>query len=122
MTMNQQAHIGHRRLAAIFSADVAGYTRLMNFDEAGTLRLLGSHRDVTDRLIVQHGGRVANTADDSILPNSRAPSMPSNARSASRKELPRSTTRYRRSDAFAFASACMSAKQWSKAGICLVMR
>ena len=56
-----------RRLAAIFSADVEGYTRLMNADEAGTLRLLTSHRDITDRLIAQHGGRIANTAGDSIL-------------------------------------------------------
>jgi len=65
--MNKPAPIVQRRLAAIFSADVAGYTRLMNIDEAGTLRLLGSHRDVTDRLIAQHGGRIANTAGDSIL-------------------------------------------------------
>jgi adenylate cyclase len=65
--MNQPAPIVHRRLAAIFSADVEGYSRLMNIDEAGTLRLLGSHRDVTDRLIVQHRGRIANTAGDSIL-------------------------------------------------------
>jgi len=33
----------------------------------GTLRLLSAHRDVTDRLIAQHGGRIANTAGDSIL-------------------------------------------------------
>jgi adenylate cyclase len=65
--MNKPAPVVQRRLAAIFSADVAGYTRLMNVDEAGTLRLLGSHRDVTDRLIAQHGGRIANTAGDSIL-------------------------------------------------------
>src|SRR6185503_6721236 len=65
--MNKPAPIVQRRLAAIVSADVAGYTRLMNVDEAGTLRLLGSHRDVTDRLIAQHGGRIANTAGDSIL-------------------------------------------------------
>jgi adenylate cyclase len=56
-----------RRLAAIFCADVEGYTRLMNADEAGTMRLLTSHRDITDRLIAQHGGRIANTAGDSIL-------------------------------------------------------
>ena len=56
-----------RRLAAIFSADVAGYTRLMNADEVGTLRLLTSHREMTDRFIPQHGGRIANTAGDSIL-------------------------------------------------------
>jgi adenylate cyclase len=56
-----------RRLAAIFCADVAGYTRLMNADEGGTLRLLTAHRDITDRQIAQHGGRIANTAGDSIL-------------------------------------------------------
>ena len=56
-----------RRLAAIFCADVAGYSRLMSADERGTLRLLMSHREVTDREIVQHGGRIANTAGDSIL-------------------------------------------------------
>jgi DNA-binding MarR family transcriptional regulator len=41
--------------------------RLMNADEAGTLRLLSSHRELTDRLIHQNGGRIANTAGDSIL-------------------------------------------------------
>src|SRR5262245_5634606 len=65
--MNKPAAIVQRRLAAIFSADVAGYTRLMNSDEAATLRLLGSHREIADRLITQHGGRIANTAGDSIL-------------------------------------------------------
>jgi adenylate cyclase len=56
-----------RRLAAIFCADVAGYSRLMSMDERGTLRLLTSHREITDREIGQHSGRIANTAGDSIL-------------------------------------------------------
>jgi adenylate cyclase len=56
-----------RHLAAVFCADVSGYTRLMNADEASTLRLLASHRAITDRLILEHGGRIANTAGDSIL-------------------------------------------------------
>ena len=56
-----------RRLAAILSADVAGYARLMNADEGGTLNLLSAHRDITDRLIAGQGGRIANTAGDSIL-------------------------------------------------------
>lgn len=56
-----------RRLAALFCADVAGYSRLMNSDEVGTLRLLTAHREMTDRLIPLHGGRIANTAGDSIL-------------------------------------------------------
>lgn len=60
-------HTVQRRLAAILSADVAGYTRQMNADEGGTLRLLTAHRQTANRIIVQHGGRIANTAGDSIL-------------------------------------------------------
>jgi adenylate cyclase len=56
-----------RRLAAIFAADVAGYSRLMEQDEVGTLRALTAHREIMDRLIAQHGGRIANTAGDSVL-------------------------------------------------------
>jgi adenylate cyclase len=56
-----------RRLAAIFAADVAGYSRLMSQDEAGTLRALAGAREVMDRLIRDHGGRIANTAGDSVL-------------------------------------------------------
>jgi adenylate cyclase len=65
--MTKPASRIQRRLAAIFCADVAGYTRLMNTDERGTLRLLTSHREITDREIEQHEGRIANTAGDSIL-------------------------------------------------------
>src|SRR3954453_20633263 len=56
-----------RRLAAMFAADVAGYSRLMSQDEAGTLRALAAAREVMDRLIRDHGGRIANTAGDSVL-------------------------------------------------------
>src|SRR5215210_44870 len=56
-----------RRLAAIFCADVASYSRLMSADESGTMRTLTAHRDVMDGLIAQHGGRIANTAGDSVL-------------------------------------------------------
>ena len=56
-----------RRLAAICAADIAGYTRLTNADEAATLRLLAADRDIASRVIDQHGGGVANTAGDSIL-------------------------------------------------------
>src|SRR3712207_4523337 len=56
-----------RRLAAILAADVAGYARLMSQDEDGTLRALTAHREVMDRLIAEHGGRIANTAGDSVL-------------------------------------------------------
>ena len=49
-----------RRLAAIFAADVADYSRMMEQDELGLLRLLTVCRVVTDRLIAEHGGRIAN--------------------------------------------------------------
>src|SRR3954469_828343 len=56
-----------RRLAAILAADVAGYARLINHDEVGTLRTLAAHRQIMDGLISAHGGRIANTAGDSVL-------------------------------------------------------
>ena len=56
-----------RRLAAIFAADIAGYSRLMSVDELGTLRTLTTYREIMDDLIIQHGGRIANTAGDSVL-------------------------------------------------------
>ncbi len=65
--MNKPVPTGQRRLAAFLCADVAGYTRLMGADERGTLRLLTSHREIADREIDVHGGRIANTAGDSVL-------------------------------------------------------
>lgn len=65
--MGPQEHKIERRLAAIFAADVAGYSRLMEQDEVGTLRTLTTNREIMDRLIVEHGGRIANTAGDSVL-------------------------------------------------------
>jgi class 3 adenylate cyclase/pimeloyl-ACP methyl ester carboxylesterase len=56
-----------RKLAAILAADVAGYSRLMSRDEHGTMRTLSAYRQLMDDLIAQHGGRVANTAGDSVL-------------------------------------------------------
>src|SRR3954452_3301561 len=56
-----------RKLAAIFAADVAGYSRLMGQDEVGTLRTLAARREIMDRLIAEHRGRIANTAGDSVL-------------------------------------------------------
>jgi TolB-like protein/class 3 adenylate cyclase/tetratricopeptide (TPR) repeat protein len=56
-----------RRLAAIFAADVEGYSRLMGADEVATLDALTARREILDRLIATHGGRIANTAGDSVL-------------------------------------------------------
>jgi adenylate cyclase len=56
-----------RRLAAIFAADAAGYSRLMGQDEAGTLRALSAARAIMDRRIAEHGGRTVNSVGDSVL-------------------------------------------------------
>ena len=66
MPLQQEPRI-ERRLSAIFAADVAGYSRLVSQDEAGTLRALAATREVMDGLIREHGGRIANTAGDSAL-------------------------------------------------------
>src|SRR5262252_219085 len=57
----------NRKLAAILHADVAGFSRLMGLDEAGTHRVLGELRRVVDPLIASHGGRIVGTAGDSLL-------------------------------------------------------
>jgi len=57
-----------RRLAAIVSADVVGYSRLMGADETGTLATLNSHRsELIDPLIEKHGGRIVKTTGDGLL-------------------------------------------------------
>ena len=56
-----------RKLAAILSADVVGYSRLMGEDEVGTLRTLTAYRKIVDVLIAGHHGRIVGTAGDSVL-------------------------------------------------------
>jgi len=56
-----------RKLTAILSADVKGYSRLMGTDEEGTLRTLTAYRDVMTALIQQHQGRVVNAPGDALL-------------------------------------------------------
>jgi class 3 adenylate cyclase/tetratricopeptide (TPR) repeat protein len=57
-----------RRLTAILAADVAGYSRLMGLDEAGTLARLRAHRrELIDPKITEHRGRVVKTTGDGIL-------------------------------------------------------
>jgi class 3 adenylate cyclase len=56
-----------RRLAAIFAADVAGYSRLMGQDEPGTLRALMAARATLGRFIAEYSGRLVNTVGDSVL-------------------------------------------------------
>jgi adenylate cyclase len=56
-----------RKLVAILAADVAGYSKLMADDEAATLRSLNEARSLFRKCIEEHGGRLIDTAGDSIL-------------------------------------------------------
>jgi adenylate cyclase len=56
-----------RKLAAIFSADVVGYSRLMGEDEEATIRTLTAYRAVISSLIQQHRGRVVDAPGDNLL-------------------------------------------------------
>lgn len=55
------------------SIDVVSYSAMMGADEEGTLRLLRAHRTYTDNAIRNRGGRIANTAGDSILAEFSSP-------------------------------------------------
>jgi adenylate cyclase len=56
-----------RRLAAILSADVFGYSRLMAEDEDGTVRRLTHYREEIAMLVRQHRGRVVDSPGDEFL-------------------------------------------------------
>jgi class 3 adenylate cyclase len=56
-----------RKLAAIFSADVKGYARLMQDDEAETVATITTYRDLMSALILQHHGRVVDSPGDNLL-------------------------------------------------------
>jgi TolB-like protein/class 3 adenylate cyclase/Flp pilus assembly protein TadD len=56
-----------RKLAAILSADVKGYSRLMAADEEGTLRILNAYRQHIDALVAGRDGRIVGSAGDSVL-------------------------------------------------------
>jgi adenylate cyclase len=61
------AHSVERKLTTILCADVCGYARLMEQDEAGTLATLQVYREAIDGLIGRHRGRVVSTAGDGLL-------------------------------------------------------
>ncbi len=57
-----------RRLAAVVAADMVGYSRLMEVDEAGTLARLKTHRiELIDPAIVKNHGRLIKTTGDGML-------------------------------------------------------
>jgi len=56
-----------RKLTAILSADVKGYSRLMGEDEKGTVRTLNAYREIMANLIQQHHGRVVDSTGDNLM-------------------------------------------------------
>jgi len=56
-----------RKLTAILSADVKGYSRLMGEDEVGTIRTLNFYKEVMTNLVQQHHGRVVDSPGDNLL-------------------------------------------------------
>ncbi|MGD9133898.1 MAG: hypothetical protein PVF78_09645, partial [Desulfobacterales bacterium] len=56
-----------RKLAAILSADVQAYSRLMAEDEEATIRTLTDYREVLNTLIQQHSGKVVDSPGDNLL-------------------------------------------------------
>jgi TolB-like protein/class 3 adenylate cyclase/Tfp pilus assembly protein PilF len=56
-----------RKLTTIFSADVAGYSRLMGEDEAATVSTIELYRKIMSDLITQHRGRVIDSPGDNLL-------------------------------------------------------
>ena len=56
-----------RKLTAIFSADVVGYSRLMGEDVEATVRTLTDHRRAIGNLIQQYSGRVVDSPGDNLL-------------------------------------------------------
>src|SRR6185436_9938789 len=56
-----------RKLAAIFSTDVVGYSRLMGDDEEATIRTLTAYREVISSLIRHYRGRVVDAPGDNLL-------------------------------------------------------
>ena len=57
----------NRKLAAILSAEVAGYSRLMGADEEATVAALNACRNIFKDEIESRQGRVVDTAGDSVL-------------------------------------------------------
>ncbi|NIQ91380.1 MAG: hypothetical protein GWN33_11450, partial [Gammaproteobacteria bacterium] len=56
-----------RKLTAILSADVKGYSRLMGEDEEATVRTITAHRKVIASVIEKYRGRVVDSPGDNIL-------------------------------------------------------
>ncbi len=60
-------HPVERKLAAILSADVQGYSRLMGDDEVATVRTITEYREVVSSAVAGHSGRIVDATGDNVL-------------------------------------------------------
>ena len=108
-----------RKLAAIFAADIAGYSRLMARDEVGTLARLKACRAIIDDLIASHRGRIFNTAGDSVVADfASAVDAVQCAVAVQAAIATENAERCRPTSRCSSALACMSAMSWSTATTC----
>jgi adenylate cyclase len=56
-----------RKLTAILSADVKGYSRLMGEDDQATVRTIKVYREIITEVVQKHKGRVVDSPGDNIL-------------------------------------------------------
>ena len=56
-----------RKMSAILSADVKGYSRLMSADEEGTVKALNACREIIARCVDDHRGRIVDSPGDNVL-------------------------------------------------------
>jgi adenylate cyclase len=103
-----------RKLTAILSADVAGYSHLMGEDEEATVRTITAYREVLTSLIQQHNGNVLDSPGDNLLAefvsivgavqcavavqtefNSRNTELPENRKMLSNKEIEGDARKFR---------------------------
>ncbi|WP_276202837.1 adenylate/guanylate cyclase domain-containing protein [Geminicoccus roseus] len=78
-----------RRLAVVWAADAAGYSRLMGEDEEATLATLASHQEVIGGLVAEHEGRIFSVAGDGIMAVFASPVMAVRAAVAVQRALGR---------------------------------
>ncbi len=108
-----------RRLAAIMAADIVGYSRLIEADEAATLAAIKALRaELIDPLLAEHKGRIVKLMGDGALVEFAPSSMRSPAPSRCRQASPRTEAELLPSAASSSGSASISATWWSKATIC----
>lgn len=56
-----------RKLTAILSADVKGYSKLMGYDDESTVNTITAYREIVSHLVDKHQGRVVDAPGDNIL-------------------------------------------------------